>query len=116
MARMKVNAMGYYSLNGKSVISFPENSRWESIISFIRKVRKSNPDKAIIIVLDNLKSHKVKEVEAEAEKLGIELVFLPPYSPDLNSIEYVWKSIKRIISTTFVRHGDHMRNTIKEAF
>jgi len=94
MAKMKVNAMGYYSLNGKSVISFPENSRWESIISFIRKVRKNNPGKAIIIVLDNLRSHKVEEVKAEAERLGIELVFLPPYSPDLNPIEYIWKSIK----------------------
>jgi hypothetical protein len=76
---MKVNAMRYYSLNGKSVISFPENSRWESIINFIRKVRKNNLNKAIIIVVDNLKSHKV-------------------------------------ISTTFVRHMDDMRTTIKEAF
>jgi len=115
MVKMKVNAMGYYSLNGKSVISFPENSRWESIISFIRKVRKNNPGKAIIIVLDNLKSHKVEGVKVEAKGLGIELVFLPPYSPDLNPIEYVWKSIKRIISTTFVRHVDDMRNTVKEA-
>ncbi|MCX9085821.1 MAG: IS630 family transposase [Candidatus Methanoperedens sp.] len=115
-AKMKVNAVGYYSLNGKSVISFPENSRWESIINFIRKVKKNNPNKGIIIILDNLKSHKVEEVKAEAKRLGIELVFLPPYSPDLNPIEYIWKSIKRVISTTFVRHMDDMRNTIKEAF
>ena len=66
-AKMKANAMGYCSLNGKSVISLQENSRWESIISFIRKVRKNNPGKAIIIVLDNLKSHKVEEVKVEAE-------------------------------------------------
>ena len=46
----------------------------------------------------------------EAERLGIELVFLPPYSPDLNPIEYIWKSIKRIISTMFIRHIDDMRN------
>jgi transposase len=54
--------------------------------------------------------------QAEAKRLGIELVFSPPYSPDLNPIEYVWKSIKRIISTTFVRHVDDMRNIVKEAF
>jgi transposase len=113
---MKVNAMGYYSLNGRSVISFPENSRWESIISFIRKVKKNNPGKAIIIVLDNLRSHKVEEVRIEAQRLGIGLVFLPPYSPDLNPIEYIWKSIRRAISVTLVRHTDDMRNTIKEAF
>jgi len=58
----------------------------------------------------------VEDVKAKAKRLGIELVFLPPYSPDLNPIEYIWKSIKRGISTTFVRHMDDMRNTIKEAF
>jgi len=58
----------------------------------------------------------VEDVKAKAKRLGIELVFLPPYSPDLNPIEYIWKSIKRVISTIFVRHMDDMRNTIKEAF
>jgi transposase len=58
----------------------------------------------------------VEEVKAEAKRLEMELVFLPPYSPDLNPIEYIWKSIKRVISTTLVRHMDDMRNTIKEAF
>jgi len=38
-------------------------------------VRKNNPDKAIIIVLDNVKSHKVEDVKAEAKRLGIELAF-----------------------------------------
>jgi hypothetical protein len=46
---MKVNAMGYYNLNGENVLSFPENSRWESITNFIRKVKKNNPNKAIIV-------------------------------------------------------------------
>ena len=44
------------------------------------------------------------EVKAEAERLGIELVFLPPYSLELNPIEYIWKSIKKVISTTFVQN------------
>jgi transposase len=35
---------------------------------------------------------------------------------DLNPIEYMWKSIRRVISTTFARYTDDMRNTIKEAF
>jgi putative transposase len=71
------------------VISLPENSRWESIINFVRNVKKNNPNKASIIILDNLKSHKVEDVKIEAKGLGIELVFLPPYSPDLNPIEYI---------------------------
>jgi putative transposase len=116
MEKLKANAMGYYSLNGKSVISFPEDSKKERVIDFLRKVAKKNRGKGILIILDNLKSHKAKEVVKGAERLGIELVFLPPYSPDLNPIEYIWKSIKRVISTTFIRHIDDMRNVIKEAF
>ena len=116
MDKLKANAMGYYSLNGKSVISFPPDSKKERVIDFLRKVSKKNRGKGILIVLDNLKSHKAEEVMKEAERLGIELVFLPPYSPDLNPVEYIWKSVKRVISTTFVRHMDDMRNTIKEAF
>ena len=103
-------------MNGESVISFPQNTRKEKVIEFLRKVRKRNPGKGIIIVLDNYKSHKAEDVLREAERLGIELVFLPPYSPSLNPIEYIWKSIKRIISTTFIRHIDQMRNVFKEAF
>jgi putative transposase len=116
MDKLKANAMAYYSLNGRSVISFPQDSKRKAVRVFMRKVRKKNPGKGIIIVLDNLKSHKAEEVVKEAERLGIELVFLPPYSPDLNPIEYIWKSIKRIISITFIRHIDDMRNVIKEAF
>ena len=116
MDKLKANAMAYYSLNGNSVISFPQDSKKESVIDFLRKVSKENRGKGILMVLDNFKSHKAKEVTKEAERLGIELVFLPPYSPDLNPIEYVWKSIKRVISATFIRHIDDMRNVIKEAF
>jgi len=94
-------------------ISFPQDSKKQAVRGF---VRKKNPENGIIIVLDNLKGHKAGEVIKEAERLGIELVFLPPYSPDLNPIEYIWKSIKRIISTMFIRHIDDMRNIIKEAF
>jgi transposase len=74
----QLNAMEYRSLNRRGAISFPENPRWKSIISFMRKGRKDNHDKATIIALDNLKSHKVEDVRAEVKGLGIGLVFLPP--------------------------------------
>ena len=42
--------------------------------------------------------HKTKLVQKIAEILNINLIFLPPYSPDLNPIEDVWRKIKGIIS------------------
>ncbi|MCL0087601.1 hypothetical protein M1O24_02520, partial [Dehalococcoidia bacterium] len=69
-ARIKANAMGYYSLNGKSVISFPQNSKKEKVRDFVRKVRKKNPGKAIIMVLDNFKSHKLVPAKAGGGRNG----------------------------------------------
>jgi len=47
---------------------------------------------------------------------GIELVYLPPYSPDLNPLEYIWKSIKRIVSATFIQDLDHFKEIIASSF
>jgi len=56
----------------------------------------------IIIVLDNARVHHAKMLEDFLEELkdNIQLVFLPPYSPNLNHIEYVWKWLK---SSAFIR-------------
>jgi transposase len=43
-------------------------------------------------------------------------VFLPPYSPDLNPVEFVWKTIKREVSVRFIQSKEHLRNIIKNEF
>jgi putative transposase len=45
--------------------------------------------------------HKAKPMLEEAEKLNINLIFLPPYSPDLNPIEFEWKDMKRVRFLSF---------------
>lgn len=49
----------------------------------------------ITVVLDNARYQRCKLVIEHAAKLGIELLFLPPYSPNLNLIERVWKFVKK---------------------
>jgi putative transposase len=53
---------------------------------------------------------------AKAKDLDEVLVFLPPYSLDLNPIEFIWKSIKRVISAIFIVSVEHLKTTIREAF
>ncbi|MBN1166408.1 MAG: transposase [Methanospirillaceae archaeon] len=47
---------------------------------------------------------------------NIHLVYLPPYSPDLNLIEEIWKSIRRFIYTIFIRDLAHLKSVICEEF
>lgn len=47
-----------------------------------------------LVVMDNLSVHKVKGIQALIEASGAQLLYLPPYSPDLNPIEKCWSKIK----------------------
>lgn len=55
--------------------------------------------KGDVVILDNLSVHKVSPVRKCLEQVGVELVFLPPYSPDLNPIELYWAWLKDRIRT-----------------
>ena len=64
--------------------------------------------------IDMLEPHfHIKQIAIER---NINLVFLPKYSPDLNPIEYIWKSIKRVVSRSFILDIDHMRTLIRDSF
>jgi putative transposase len=114
--KYKANTFGFYALNGHSVVDFGENSKKESICIFLEKIRFGNPGKRIVVILDNFPSHKAAVVREKAKECDIELVYLPAYSPDLNPIEYIWKSIKRTISNTFIESQDHMKGLIRVKF
>ncbi len=65
-----------------------------------------------IVVLDNLASHKVKGVRDAVEARGASLMFLPPYSPDLNPIEPVFSKAKHIIRSAAPRSREALWNEI----
>jgi transposase len=115
--RMKSNTIGFYGIKGGSVSDFLNSSKKEEIARFLEKVKKANSEyKAIVGILDNFPSHKSEVVKEKAKELGIYLVYLPPYSPDLNPIEFIWKSIKRVISLKLIKHVDELKAVIKSGF
>ena len=59
------------------------------------RLKEREKSKYIIVVLDNASIHKSKKVKEYCKKNNIYLVYLPPYSPDLNPIEKLWKKVKR---------------------
>ncbi len=56
---------------------------------------KRTAEVPITIILDNARYQRCKVVTEKAAELGIELLFLPPYSPNLNLIERLWKFVKK---------------------
>ena len=69
-----------------------------------------------IVVMDNSKAHKVDGVKALIESVGASLLYLPPYSPDLNPIEQMWSKIKAFLRKVKARSVDLLLNTIPDAF
>jgi len=53
-----------------------------------------NPEKSVLII-DNASAHRNDTIQQIADEYGFKVIFLPPYSPDLNPIEKYWANVKR---------------------
>jgi putative transposase len=111
-----VNSLGFYALNGKSVYHDTETAKKKDIARFLRVIRKKNPSGTIILIWDNARAHLSRLVQRTARLLNIILVFLPPYSPDLNPIEFIWKSIKKELSSKCLMTKGEVRDSVEEMF
>lgn len=67
----------------------------ESVCELLNKLAALGLKIPITLVLDNARYQKCRLVFEKAEALGIELLYLPPYSPNLNLIERLWKFVKK---------------------
>ncbi len=67
----------------------------EQVREFLVKVRNASGEIPVSIVLDNARYQHCNAVKEKAAELNIDLIFLPPYSPNLNIIERLWKYTRR---------------------
>lgn len=54
-----------------------------------------------VVILDNASFHKSKKTKELIEEAGCEVLFLPPYSPDLNKIEPMWANLKKAVRSYY---------------
>jgi transposase len=115
--KFNANTIGFYAIKGNSVSTFLNDSKAPSIAGFLDDIKVSNNTyKAIVGIIDNFSSHRSKLVMQKAKELDIYFVFLPTYSPDLNPIEFIWKSIKRVLSLSFVHDLEEMKSIIAKSY
>ena len=96
----RLNFIGGICLNGHQIVCKKvDKVNGDSIKVFLSKVRSQHPGKEKIhIILDNAGYHRAEEVKNYAKILSIELHYLPPYSPNLNPIERLWKIMHEQVS------------------
>lgn len=68
-----------------------------------------------IVVMDNMRSHHVKAVREVLEDKGMKVLYLPPYSPDLNPIEKIWAKLKAFLRSWKIRCLDLLPDAIHRA-
>lgn len=125
--RQRFNVLGALNAITKKVIAITNDSYITSIqvCELLKKIAHSTA-LPITLVLDNARYQRCKMVMNLAHELGIELLFLPAYSPNLNLIERLWKLVKKEClnskyyeNFSFFRHAiqtflDTMNNTHQE--
>ena len=91
--RNRINVLGAVNALTQQVTTLTNTSyiNAEVIIQFLAQLRIQYADLPITIVLDNARYQHCEAVTAFAANIQIKLLFLPPYSPNLNLIERLWK-------------------------
>ncbi len=74
--------------------------------AFVRQVLVPQLRRGDVVIMDNLSSHKRTRTRELIEKAGAQLVFLPPYSPDLNPIEMIFAKVKQLLRSLACRTRD----------
>lgn len=97
--RNRINVLGAVNAITKEVSVYTNTTYIcaNCLICFLKQLKEQYSDKPIAIVLDNARYQHCFVVKAIAAGLGIHLLFLPPYSPNLNIIERLWKFTKKEI-------------------
>ena len=93
-----IAALRHDRIDAPWVIDGPING--ELFLVYVEKVLAPTLQPGDVVVLDNLGSHKSKAARAAVRAAGAHLIFLPPYSPDLNPIEQVFAKLKHLMRKT----------------
>ena len=81
--------------------------------AFVEQVLVPELRSGDMVILDNLSSHKRQRVRELVEAADARLVFLPPYSPDLNPIELIFAKVKQALRSLSCRTRDALWNAMQ---
>ena len=83
----------------------------EVLLNYVEQSLVPHLKKGDIVIMDNLRAHKVNGVQQTIEQAGAHVLYLPLYSPDFNPIEMLWSKLKFVLRALKIRNI----NTLWEA-
>jgi transposase len=95
--RQRFNVLGAFHAISQELIAVSNTTvvNTETMCALLQKIAAQGLVGPVTVVLDNARYQRNAVVQALAAALGIELLFLPSYSPNLNLIERLWRFVKR---------------------
>lgn len=112
-----ISTIGAISLAGVLTgLSVPGSIDGAVMLFFVEEMLAPLLKAGDVVLLDNVATHKQEEIEDLIEARGALVIFLPPYSPDLNPIENCWSKVKTRLRSLKPRSLEELLDALVEAF
>jgi transposase len=113
--RTRVNIHGAINIEDRDITyQLPKTINQETTIEFLEQIQEKYQTKNnVFLFTDNARYYRAKKVQTYLERTNITMIFLPPYSPNLNPIERLWKFMKQnIIGGNYFEKFADFKNSI----
>ena len=111
-----LTTLGTMSLRGmEAVMTVAAATDGEVFRAYVEQVLCAVLQTGDVVVMDNLSAHKVAGIRELIETCGARLIYLPPYSPDLNPIEKAWSKFKQFLRAAKARTAEALDQAVTEA-
>jgi transposase len=117
--RQRLNINGAINIETlEPVTGFYDTINAQASIDLFAKIKAKHPDAdAIYIIVDNARYYRSCLLKEHVEGTKIKLIFLPPYSPNLNLIERYWKFFKKkVLNNRYYETFDEFKQACKSFF
>ena len=99
----------------EAVRTFVGGTTGDRFVAFVEEDLLPRLRPGDVVVWDGLAAHRDRRVAALLSAAGATIVVLPPYSPDINPIEYIWSLVKRALRSAKARTADALLTAIRAA-
>ena len=110
-----LTVIGALSVSGLQAVMTVEGATDGDVFrAYVEQVLCPTLQAGDVVILDNLGAHKVSGIREAIRRKGAEVIYLPPYSPDLNPIEQCWSKLKTAVRLIGARTREGLEAAVEQ--